>query len=113
MILAHLDGKPIKSGDRLFGLDGTEFVVVENYTRHKEYPFIARTVPKFVGQRTGRDWITDTHYEGDQILFWEKRTKEQIAEFNMIEQAEEMDVEFEAHRRWLASLTDPDAYMRE
>lgn len=110
-ILATLDGKPVREGGVLYGLDGCRYFVFQNTSHHREFQMrLLRETPR-PGRPSTCEWFTNTHWEGIQVVFWEPRTPEQIAEFSAWEEAEEYDARFNKRREWLANLTDPDAYM--
>lgn len=108
--LATLEGKPVQVGDYLHSLDGIRYVVV-GASSHRDFDLtLVAADPKY--RFTGpSQWATNTHWNGVQVLFWEPRSPDQIAEIEAWTKAEEYDVQFNRHRDWLANLTDPDAYM--
>jgi hypothetical protein len=67
--LAWLEGRPIHVGDTLYGLDGEEFEA--SATGHRDYP-MAMIVKSSVRGNLYRSWLTDTHWKGQQVLFWSK-----------------------------------------
>lgn len=112
-ILAHLEGKPVRVGHYLHSLDGIKYLVV-GASSHRDYDLTLMQVidPDVSRIITGpSQWATNTHWQGLQVLFWEPRSPDQIAEIAAWEKAEEYDVQFNKRRDWLANLTDPDAYM--
>lgn len=108
-VLATLEGKPVYEGAVLYGLDGCRHFVFPS--NHREFSMRLIVEAPRLHKPTSFEWLTNTHWEGIQVVFWEPRTPEQIAEFHLLEQAEEYDAQFNERRKWLASLTDPDAYM--
>jgi hypothetical protein len=70
--LAQLEGRPIYEGTRLYDRDGV--LVEARKSIHKDYPMNMLILN--VGYSTRqRWWATDTHWNGQQVLFWEKPIK--------------------------------------
>jgi hypothetical protein len=65
--LAHLEGRPIYVDDILYGLDGTKFKA--STTGHRDYPMAMIDLAS-VRENTYKSWLTDTHWKGQQVLFW-------------------------------------------
>lgn len=65
--LAFLNGQPIYVDDILYGLDGTKFKA--STTGHRDYPMAMIDLAS-VRENTWTQWLTDTHWKGQQVLFW-------------------------------------------
>lgn len=65
--LAYLEGHPIFVDDILYGLDGKKFKA--STTSHRDYPMCLIDLATVRGN-TYSSWLTDTHWKGQQILFW-------------------------------------------
>lgn len=65
--LAYLDGRPIFVGDILYGLEGTKFKATT--TGHRDFPMGMIDLAT-VRENSWTQWLTDTHWKGQQVLFW-------------------------------------------
>lgn len=65
--LAMLEDRPIFEGDILYGLDGTKFSA--SPTGHRDYKMAMIDLATVRGN-TWHQWLTNTHWKGQQILFW-------------------------------------------
>jgi hypothetical protein len=65
--LAFLNGRPIHVGDILYGLDGTKYKATT--TGHRDFPMAMINLATVRGN-TWSQWLTDTHWNGQQVLFW-------------------------------------------
>ncbi len=65
--LAWLEGRPIYIGDILYSLDGTKLKA--STTGHRDFP-MAMIDLATVRENTWSQWLTDTHWKGQQVLFW-------------------------------------------
>lgn len=65
--LAHLEGRPIFVGDILYGLDGKKFRATT--TGHRDFPMGMIDLAT-VRENTWSQWLTGTHWKGQQVLFW-------------------------------------------
>lgn len=65
--LAILEGRPIFESDILYGLDGKKFKA--STTGHRDFPICLIDLVSVRGN-TYKSWLTDTHWKGQQILFW-------------------------------------------
>lgn len=65
--LAFLEERPIFEGDILYGLDETKFSA--SPTGHRDFPMCLIDLAT-VRENTYSSWLTDTHWKGQQVLFW-------------------------------------------
>lgn len=65
--LAFLNGQPIFKDDILYGLDGARLKA--STTSHRDYA-LAMIDLLTVQENTWSQWLTNTHWRGQQVLFW-------------------------------------------
>lgn len=65
--LAFLEGRPIHLGDILYGLDGARLKA--STTSHRDYSLAMIDLATVHGN-TWSQWLTNTHWKGQQVLFW-------------------------------------------
>lgn len=65
--LAYLEGRPIHVGDTLYDLDGQELEA--STTSHCDFS-MAMIIKSSVRGNVYRSWLTDTHWRGQQVIFW-------------------------------------------
>ena len=111
-VIAVLEGREIREGDTLYGLDGAKFSA-----RRNESPRTRVEAPlRLEYNRRGNsasEWLTHTHWQGVQVLFWEPRTQQQLDEFRQSELQEKERNRERLRQEYVANMTDPDAYMCE
>lgn len=68
-VVAILDGRELRVGDTVYGLDGAEFRVEKtihiDYTMNLEMRNWCE-----LGYPGPRRWLTNTHFHGVQVIFW-------------------------------------------
>lgn len=65
--LAVLECRPIFMGDILYGLDGTKYKATT--TGHRDFPMGMIDLAS-IRENSWTQWLTDTHWKGQQVLFW-------------------------------------------
>jgi hypothetical protein len=65
--LAFLEDRPIFVDSILYGLDGTKFKAT--ITGHRDFPMGMIDLASVRGN-SWVQWLTDTHWKGQQVLFW-------------------------------------------
>ncbi len=111
-VIAILDGREIREGDTLYGLDGTKFSARRNESPKTQVEMPLRLEYNRRGLSSS-EWLTHTYWQGVQVLFWEPRTEQQLEDFHRGEREDQERERERRHQEYVANMTDPDAYMCE